>query len=177
MLRQMGRQFVIEKAVAIMGDEAVDVGRIGGGDAQRRLKMFARKCETMQAVMGGANDEEQGGRCALEEFFVSPGIAESAAGVIDVRQQGSAEMRIRAARARPAGTIRRGEKTIERTPQEDGVCAIAGGAGGRTDKNAGMFPGQIRAQPQSLQCGHGGPLALLTARTARRLCPTGQTLP
>src|SRR5579875_2150830 len=106
MLRQMGRQFVIEKAVAIMGDESVDVGVMGGGDAQRRLKMFARKCETMQALRGSASDEDQRGRCALEEFFVRPGKTETAAGVIALRQQGSAEMRIRAARARPAGTIR-----------------------------------------------------------------------
>ena len=48
MFRQMGRQFVVEQAVAVVRDEAVDIGLIRESDAERRLEVFARQREPLR---------------------------------------------------------------------------------------------------------------------------------
>jgi len=58
MLRQMGVDLVVEQAVAVVGDEAVDVILIGGGDAERRLKMLAGENEPLAAVVRRADDDD-----------------------------------------------------------------------------------------------------------------------
>ena len=62
----MGRHFVIEQAIAVMGDQAINVRRIGGSDAERGLKVLVRERETMQAIVRGADNDEQPGRCAFK---------------------------------------------------------------------------------------------------------------
>src|SRR5581483_3152281 len=150
MLRQMGQQFIVEEAVAVMSDEAINVGRIGGSDAKRRLKMLTREREAMHAVVRSGDDDEQPGRRAFKYFFVGPGISQTAAAVVDVRNKGGAKMRIGPTRTRLAGTAGRSEEAVEQAAQAHGIIAVTGGAGGRTDGIAGIFA-QASAETRSFE--------------------------
>ena len=88
MLRHVGER-VVEQAVAVMGDEPVDVSLIGRDDPQRRLEILAGEREPGRRVVGRADDDEHAGATPLGQFLVAPGVGDAAAGVVDVRGQQS----------------------------------------------------------------------------------------
>ncbi len=96
----MRQQFVVEQAVAVMGGQSVDVGLVRMHQAQRRLKVFARQREAMIAVVRSADDDEQRGGGTFKNFLEGPSVAASAACVVDVRNEYSAETLDRAGAVR-----------------------------------------------------------------------------
>src|SRR5207245_1391070 len=76
--RRMGRG-VAEQRGAVVGDEPVDVGLVGGGDAERGAEVLARQGEAVGAVVAGADDDEEGGVGPLEDLLEAPGEGGAAA--------------------------------------------------------------------------------------------------
>src|SRR3954466_1120645 len=104
-----------------MLDEAVDRGLVGAGDAERGLEILAGEREAVGAVVGGADDDEQGGIGALEDFLEAPGVRHAAAAVAHARDEGGPEQAVGLYGARQAGPLGVGEETVELQAQGGGL--------------------------------------------------------
>src|SRR4051812_28270272 len=87
MLREMGQPLVSEQPLSISRDEAIDKVLIGRHDTERRLKMLPRQREAMGTVVRCADDDEEPGIGALEDFLEAPGIGDAAAAIVHVRHE------------------------------------------------------------------------------------------
>src|SRR5262245_48256061 len=120
MLRQMGA-LVVEQAVAVMAYQPIDERLIGGRNAQRGLEVLARQRKPLQAIVGGANDDEQGRIRSLKNLLETTGIADAAPIIIDVRHEDRSQFTIRPPFSRQAGPTGVIEKTGKQPPQSIGI--------------------------------------------------------
>src|SRR5206468_211037 len=76
-----------------MSNQAIDISLVGRGDAQRGFEIFASEGESMGAVMGSADDDEERGVGLLEDFFEAPGETMAAAMVVNMGNERGSEWR------------------------------------------------------------------------------------
>ncbi len=134
MFGEMGHQFIIEQAGAIMLDQAIDVLLVGLGDSQGRLEMLARQGKAMPAVVRGADDHEQRGLASLEDLLERPRIGTAAASIVHVRDQHGPQPVIRPGLAGQAGTIGPGEQVLDHLAQSSRLRLVVMDARRRTDR-------------------------------------------
>src|SRR5436309_1270723 len=109
----MCANFILKEAVAVIGDEFVDVFLIGGREPEWCLKMLARQNESLRAVVRSADDDEQRSRRSLEHFTKRPRIGQAAAAIVDMRNEGGTKRVIRFPLARLARAAGCAEQAVE----------------------------------------------------------------
>src|SRR5207248_816016 len=138
--------FVLEKAIAVVGYEPVDVMLIALGDAQGCLEMFPGQGEAVAAVMRRADDHEQRRRRLLKDFLETPGEAHAAAVVIDMGKKNGPQAVLRSGLAGQAGPTRIGKELAKLAAQNVGIRRIAAKAA-----RLAHGVGQTLAEPRTFQ--------------------------
>src|SRR5438445_3873895 len=130
--RQM-TELVVEKAVAVVGDEAIDVSLIGRHDAERRLEALVRERVAVCTVMRSPDNDKERSVGALGDLFEAPGDGLAAALVVNVGQESGAQTAVGLPGLGQAGTAVVPEKPRQLLAQRHRIRFVAADARGLAD--------------------------------------------